>query len=312
MKPNSENCVSPFTYLLTMKSTIATLLTILCSSLLLANPKSSRSEYIAEYSAIAVAQMRTYKIPASITLAQGILESGSGNSFLARASKNHFGIKCGSQWNGKTSFHDDDEKNECFRAYSDVTDSYLDHSKFLTKNRRYAFLFELDPNDYKAWAKGLSKAGYATNPHYAQKLIQLIEEEDLYTYDRNKGSKAKTDASLAFQPNKYTSINKSSVRYVKKGETFYSISIRTGLTLRQLHKYNDALGEMEYLEVGTPIFLEAKKRHAGSNKILVLDRNTSLAEISQEKGIKMKSLMKLNQISTPHQTMQKGTKIFLR
>ena len=143
-------------------------------------PTSARKEYIISYSNIAITQMKKHKIPASITLAQGILESGSGNSYLARSSNNHFGIKCGSQWKGKTSYHDDDKENECFRAYSRVKDSYLDHSLFLTSNQRYAFLFDLKENDYKAWARGLKKAGYATNPHYADRLIQLIEEEKLY------------------------------------------------------------------------------------------------------------------------------------
>ena len=147
-------------------------------------PTSARKEYITSYSNIAIAQMKKHKIPASITLAQGILESGSGNSYLARSSNNHFGIKCGSQWKGKISYHDDDKENECFRAYSVVKDSYLDHSVFLTSNQRYAFLFDLKENDYKAWARGLKKAGYATNPHYADRLIQLIEEEKLYVFDQ--------------------------------------------------------------------------------------------------------------------------------
>ena len=153
-------------------------------SLLWAHNFSARKAYIDEYSYIAVSQMHIHKIPASITLAQGILESGSGNSFLARSSNNHFGIKCGSQWKGKTSYHDDDKKNECFRSYTRVKDSYIDHSLFLTTNKRYAFLFDLSIEDYKSWAIGLSKAGYATNPKYAERLIQLIEDEQLYTYDR--------------------------------------------------------------------------------------------------------------------------------
>ena len=168
-----------------MKLLTISLFTLTLPCLILANePTSIRKEYVSRYSSIAIAQMKKHKIPASITLAQGILESGSGNSFLARSSNNHFGIKCGSQWKGKVSYHDDDKENECFRAYSRVQDSYLDHSLFLTSNQRYAFLFELKQDDYKAWALGLKKAGYATNPHYAERLIQLIEEEKLYIFDQ--------------------------------------------------------------------------------------------------------------------------------
>ena len=174
-------------------------------------PTSARKEYITGYSNIAITQMKKHKIPASITLAQGILESGSGNSYLARSSNNHFGIKCGSQWKGKTSYHDDDKENECFRAYSRVKDSYLDHSVFLTSNQRYAFLFDLKENDYKAWARGLKKAGYATNPHYADRLIQLIEEEKLYVFDQLDNIPEKQSQPIQVMVREAFSINKTKV-----------------------------------------------------------------------------------------------------
>jgi len=203
--------------------------------------------------------MTSHNIPASITLAQGILESGSGNSFLAKSSNNHFGIKCGSQWKGKTSFHDDDKENECFRAYDRVHDSYLDHSLFLSKNKRYAFLFELDLEDYKNWARGLSKAGYATSPTYASRLIQLIEDEKLYRFDNEHREQIEATPTLSIESNNTFSINRLNVISAKNDDTFYKISKRTGVTLRQLHKYNKALAENESLKTNTPVYLQRKK-----------------------------------------------------
>lgn len=275
-------------------------------------PTSARKEYITSYSNIAIAQMKKHKIPASITLAQGILESGSGNSYLARSSNNHFGIKCGSQWKGKTSYHDDDKENECFRAYSRVKDSYLDHSVFLTSNQRYAFLFDLKENDYKAWARGLKKAGYATNPHYADRLIQLIEEEKLYIFDQLDNIPETQSQPIQVMVREAFSINKTKVLRSKSGDTFYKLSLSTGITLRQLHKYNNGLEKLENLKPGTPIYLESKKRRASGKKEIVLKAATTLAEISQKEGVRLKSLMKINQISTPHQRLLKGAKIFLR
>lgn len=275
-------------------------------------PTSARKEYITSYSNIAITQMKKHKIPASITLAQGILESGSGNSYLARSSNNHFGIKCGSQWKGKTSYHDDDKENECFRAYSRVKDSYLDHSLFLTSNQRYAFLFDLKENDYKAWARGLKKAGYATNPHYADRLIQLIEEEKLYVFDQLDNIPETQSQPAQIMVREAFSINKTKVLRSKSGDTFYKLSLSTGITLRQLHKYNNGLEKLENLKPGTPIYLESKKRRASGKKEIVLKAATTLAEISQTEGVRLKSLMKINQISTPHQRLLKGAKIFLR
>ena len=164
-----------------MKKFLLTLL-ILFPFLLIAQSKTE--SYISKYSNAAVAEMEMYGIPASITLAQGILESGNGESRLAVEGKNHFGIKCHSNWSGKTIIEDDDEKGECFRKYDKVADSYRDHSLFLTERGRYSFLFEYKKSDYKKWAKGLKKAGYATNPKYPTLLIDLIERYELYTYDK--------------------------------------------------------------------------------------------------------------------------------
>lgn len=147
-----------------------------------AKNRMTRTEYIATYKKIARKEMKKHGIPASITLAQGILESGDGNSVLARKAKNHFGIKCTSDWHGRTMHRDDDKPNECFRRYRKASDSFHDHSAFL-KRKRYSRLFELDRDDYKGWAYGLRKAGYATNPKYPQLLISIIEKNKLYKYD---------------------------------------------------------------------------------------------------------------------------------
>jgi hypothetical protein len=146
--------------------------------------KTTRAEYLLRYKDIAVAHMEKYGIPASIKMAQGMLESDNGNSRLATNGHNHFGIKCKSDWTGGTIHHDDDAKNECFRRYSSAEESWVDHSEFLDKGARYQFLFDLDSADYKAWARGLKEAGYATNPRYPEMLIKIIEDNELYLLDR--------------------------------------------------------------------------------------------------------------------------------
>jgi len=171
------------------------LLIVFLFSSFLAVAQNKTEAYIEKYSQIAVDEMNMYNIPASITLAQGILESGNGESRLAVDGKNHFGIKCHSNWNGKTIIEDDDEKGECFRKYNRVSDSYRDHSLFLNERGRYAFLFEYNKTDYKKWAKGLKKAGYATNPKYPTLLIDLIEKYDLSRFD--KGTKSKKNLYFA-------------------------------------------------------------------------------------------------------------------
>ena len=171
------------------------LLIVFLFSSFLAVAQNKTEAYIEKYSQIAVDEMNMYNIPASITLAQGILESGNGESRLAVDGKNHFGIKCHSNWNGKTIIEDDDEKGECFRKYNRVSDSYRDHSLFLTERDRYSFLFEYQKSDYRRWAEGLKKAGYATNPKYPTLLINLIEKYDLSRFD--KGTKSKKNLYFA-------------------------------------------------------------------------------------------------------------------
>lgn len=196
--------------------------------------------YIENYAAIAVKEMHVHKIPASITLAQGILESGSGRGELAKKSNNHFGIKCHTQWKGQRVYHDDDEDQECFRKYQYVETSYNDHSEFLTKRRRYAFLFNYRTNDYKRWAKGLKKAGYATDKKYPSKLIRIIETYKLYEFDKVKKKDfkikkdTKKDTKKDFEPKKTI----GNYYEVKKGDTLYSIAKKFKTTVAVLKELN--------------------------------------------------------------------------
>ncbi len=202
---------------------------------------SDVAKYIYQYKAVAMEEMGTYGIPASITLAQGILESSAGDSELTRKSNNHFGIKCHG-WDGQKVYHDDDRRNECFRKYKNPNYSFRDHSLFLTGRSRYNPLFELDLDDYKGWARGLKKAGYATDPAYPRKLIGIIERYELYKYDRQVIAKLNTTTGYA-HTQKQASDSKTNTanRYytVKKGDTLYSISQRFDLTVDRLKQKNN-------------------------------------------------------------------------
>ena len=186
-------------------------------------------EYISYFKTVAINEMHLYGIPASITLAQGILESGSGKGRLARKANNHFGIKCHS-WNGDKIYHDDDEAQECFRKYKDPNTSYRDHSEFLANRKRYSGLFKLKITDYKGWAKGLRKAGYATDPKYPKKLISLIERYELHKFDKNFKNK--------HSKKKRSSEKKIKSHVVKKGDTLYSISKLYNTTVDEIKKQN--------------------------------------------------------------------------
>jgi len=191
------------------------------------------NNYVATFSPIASEEMKMYDIPASITLAQGILESGMGYSRLAVAANNHFGIKCHNEWIGKRIYYDDDKKGECFRVYKDPRKSYRDHSLFLTNRSRYNFLFDLKINDYKGWAKGLKKAGYATDPKYPDKLISLIERYGLNRFDTKKKKKWKNNhLEVVQQP------IKKKVHLVQKGDTLYSISKKYKVDIKSLVQEN--------------------------------------------------------------------------
>lgn len=196
--------------------------------------------YLKTFGPIAQREMKQYKIPASITLAQGLLESGFGEGRLAVEGNNHFGIKCHRTWQGEKIYHDDDEKGECFRVYKDAAESYRDHSLFLSERDRYAFLFRLGKRDYKAWAKGLKKAGYATDPKYPDKLIRLIERFDLAQYD-------KKDAQEIMVQNIKTPQSNESIYVVQKGDTLYSIARKLKVDMNVLKRKNDLKDNTIYL-----------------------------------------------------------------
>lgn len=213
----------------------------------------STDSYINRFKAIAIVEMNKYGIPASITLSQAILESGKGNSDLAKYANNHFGIKCTSDWNGKGYYKDDDKKDDCFRVYKNPEESFKDHSEFL-KRKRYAFLFELDKDDYEGWANGLKQAGYATNPKYPQLLISIIERYDLHQYDKKEGEidKIKREDRVLADINKNIPKEKTKDRetdappiltgdkyIVQQGDTLYNISKRFGLTVDELKTLNN-------------------------------------------------------------------------
>jgi len=193
-----------------------------------------RKWYIKTYSDFAIQQMKKYKIPASIILSQGLLESGAGASTLALKSNNHFGIKCHQDWGGKKVYHDDDEKGECFRKYKNPIESYKDHSEFLTTRGRYSFLFKYSIKDYIKWAKGLSKAGYATDPKYPEKLIKIIEDYSLWKFDGSRKSMGKVKKDKSSKKEK----NNSKYYIVKKGDTLYSISKKYNMSLKDLKNLN--------------------------------------------------------------------------
>ncbi len=228
-----------------IKLYVKLLLTVVALSVaysLSAQRKMTTLQYINKYKATAIKKQRQYKIPASITLAQGILESGSGNSLLARKANNHFGIKCHKDWHGKIYYFDDDEKHECFRKYKNADESYRDHSKFLTQKGRYSFLFDYSTTNYKKWAYGLKKAGYATNPKYPQLLIKIIEKYNLDKFDRRiKGDRQKTSAGkrseysslsvVGFKQVGTSSLGREILRnngkkliIIKKGDTFDALA----------------------------------------------------------------------------------------
>ena len=264
----------------------------------------SRKEYIEKYSSLAVKQMHQYKIPASITLAQGILESNNGNSRLATKANNHFGIKCHG-WAGKKIFADDDKKNECFRNYKNVLESFVDHSLFLNKYSRYEFLFDYKITDYKSWAKGLKKAGYATNNKYPELLIKIIEENKLYQFDSKKIDKN----LISGKRNIYMHPNK--IKYVisRNQETYKTIAKSLNIKLKQILKYNDD-NNQSVLNVGTKVFIQPK-RNRSKQRIHVVNNGEDLRTISQTYGVKMKSLKKRNQLILQN-SLNNGDKLRLR
>lgn len=293
-----------------MKKQIFSLILIICGLTLQAQTRNKQYEsYIKKYRELAVEEMKKYHIPASITLAQGLLESGAGQSTLARKSNNHFGIKCGSDWRGKTVSHDDDARGECFRAYKHPKQSYEDHSKFLAGRPRYASLFKLKITDYKGWARGLKKAGYATNPRYADQLIGIIELYDLDKYDKKGGLKWMKE-----NPNPHQPYIANGLVYilVRGGDTWKSISGEFDISAKKLRKYNDLYKGYE-LQEGDILYLEKKNKKADKDHIVhVLRAGESMHGISQKYGIRLKNLYKLNKMDVDDLVPEAGTILRLR
>ena len=265
-------------------------------------------KYIKTYGTLAIKQQTQYKIPASITLAQGLLESGAGQSDLARRSNNHFGIKC-HEWKGARVYHDDDLRGECFRKYSTVEQSYTDHSKFLAERPRYASLFKLRITDYKGWAKGLQKCGYATDRAYANKLIKVIEDYELYRYDRMKVVKKTTKRTIT-QPKPaqpaYQVYRTHGLIYVyaQENDDFDHIAASLGFSPSKLKKYNEVPEDFP-LEKGDIVYLEKKKKKADKPyEQHVVQVGESMHGIAQKYGIQIKSLYKMNKKSADYIPME--------
>ncbi|MBA7514640.1 hypothetical protein ES705_06672 [subsurface metagenome] len=280
--------------------------------------KITRSEYIDTYKELAMREMEATGIPASITLAQGILESGDGNSRLARKANNHFGIKC-HDWKGKSIRHDDDAKNECFRKYKSVEESYKDHSEFLTTRSRYSFLFDYEQDDYKTWANGLKKAGYATSPTYSKAVIRIIEENELYTYDEEVLARGgvKKRARSAYAAVEYAGGRKvaynNRVKYVlaREGDNIYSLSEELDLFHWLLPKYND-LPDSTVFSEGEKVYIQPKRNKAETeSKIHVVKEGETLQGISQNYAIKLEKLASRNLLEMDSR-LQTGQELQLR
>lgn len=285
--------------------------------------KSDQEKYISQYAELAVKEMYRSGVPASITLAQGLLESGNGKSTLAVKGNNHFGIKCHKGWTGKSMRHDDDKKNECFRVYDSPEESFRDHSDFLRYRDRYSFLFDFRITDYKSWAHGLKKAGYATDPSYPQKLIRIIEEYDLHKYDRKSPRKHSEESpeeviqqelpkspsqieqdvpleenmreqfSFSLSRPVYTR-NRVPFIYAEEGDTYEILASLYGLFPREILKFNDVKDPSD-LKPGDVVYLRTKKnRSAKGLDKHVMEEGETLAEISQRYAVKLSRIYKLN------------------
>lgn len=309
-----------------------------------AQVRQTREEYINKYKKIAVAHMERYGIPASITMAQGILESDCGNSWLSQASNNHFGIKCKRNWTGDVVYYDDDEKGECFRSYPSVEASYQDHAEFLDSQPRYDSLFSYAPNDYKSWARGLKAAGYATAPDYAQRLIRIIEESKLYLLDREDGltiTERKPDTSpttgsrakaTSIKPQRslgavdpddyrvtvnahkgYNVYRTNGVNYIlaHDGDTFEKISRDFRISARNLRKFNDVSKNAQPV-ANEVIYIGRKKKRWDGNVLLhTVREGETLWSLGQSYGIRTKSLARLNKLKEGD-ALTPGTTIKIR
>lgn len=306
-----------------MKKTILAIFLLFAEAVLFSN--TPPQDYIEKYKSIAISEMHRSGIPASITLAQGILESGSGLSTLATEGRNHFGIKCHKNWKGRKIYMKDDNPNDCFRVYKTVEESFRDHSDFLRYNDRYRDLFELELTDYKGWAKGLKKAGYATSPTYAEKLTGLIEKYELYVYDTGVSRSDIPETPRQVEESTQVQVSgPSAVRapresysfsterkvfrkngilcvYAEPEDTFESIAIEFGLFVKEILKFND-LKAARPLRQGEVVYLKGKKKYAsvGIPMYVFSGKQETLWDISQRFGVKLKSVLKINGLSADY------------
>jgi hypothetical protein len=291
---------------------------IICAATISAQKQNSAYlNYIEKYHEIAEVQQHEYGIPASITLAQGLLESGAGQSRLAVEANNHFGIKC-HNWQGEGIYADDDLKNECFRKYKSASDSYEDHSAFLINGKRYASLFTLNPTNYERWAHGLKSAGYATDPTYAYKLISIIEDYQLHKYDTKKAAQPQRDPKtneIIYQKPKIVSFQEFSMGVINpygeheflqnngvkfviavKGDTYGSIADELRISEKKLRQYNE-VEQNTPLVAGQRVYIKAKKKKAAKGiDTYTIRRGDSMYSIAQEFGVKLQSLYDMNKM----------------
>ena len=316
-----------------IKRTLSILFITVVFSISTQAQKLSAEKYVEKYKDIAIREMKRMGVPAAITLAQGLLETENGNSDLVKKSNNHFGIKCKSSWTAAGVMHDDDAPGECFRSYKDANESYRDHSNYLRGSERYASLFTLKPTDYKAWAKGLRKAGYATNPKYPDILIKNIEQYNLQQYSLAAAdevpvietNKYKDDKESPIQKNEETVhqvavgsnevletevhvINKLQYIIGKKGISLLAIATENDINLNKLLSYND-LSEDGILKNDQVIFLQ-KKSKKGDKNFYIVQQNESVYDVSQRNGIQLKYLLEYNQLTAKAKVVQ-GLKLYL-
>lgn len=316
---------SKFSILHPMKRIAAILLAAFAA---LSAAQTPQEDYVGKYSRLAITEMKRTGVPASVTLAQGILESGSGQSVLAKKANNHFGIKCHNDWKGKKFFQDDDTAGECFRVYPNADASFRDHSDFLRFRDRYRFLFELEPTDYKGWAAGLSKAGYATDPAYASKLIGIIEEYDLSRFDLGEESvpvapaiieKASERTREPLSEVVSVSLSRSVLErngvpfvYAVEGDTYDYLARTYHLFLKEILLFNDRSANAT-LVPGEPVYLAMKKKKAsrGLDKFVVEGDGESSWSIAQRFAVRESSLLKLNNLASG-KVLSDGDTILLR
>lgn len=285
-----------------------------CTKYAMAQTTMTPAEYIASFKDDAIKEMYLHKVPACITLAQGMLESGNGNSILCRSANNHFGIKCHKEWGGESFTMDDDSAGECFRKYDSALDSYSDHSLFLFSRSRYAPLFELPINDYRGWCYGLKNAGYATDPKYPERLIELIERyklQELNIAENTPKQNLQSQETLKSDMTIREVYRFNHIRFViaRGNDSFYKIAHDFNLELDDILEYND-LSKSDKLNYGQKIYIEKKRRKA-LEPYHVVQKNETLKSISQLHGIRLSMLCKKNRIKSDDK-LKIGDVLYLR